>query len=76
MDSNGMGWRVTVSVIATMGILVLVVLWLFFYAGSYSAYQNIAVLAVAVLAFIGGVGATWASWGLIQENRLGSTGSP
>jgi len=63
MEPNGTGWRVTVSVIATFGFLVLVVLWFFFHAGSNSAYQNIEVLVITVLSFIGGMGATWASWG-------------
>jgi len=75
VETDGMGWRVTVSVIATFGFLIAAVVWVFFYAGSLSAYQNIAVLAVAVFAFIGLMGATWASWGMRQESRLGGTGA-
>ena len=75
VETDGMGWRVTVSVIATFGFLIVAVVWVFFYAGSLSAYQNIAVLAVAVLAFVGLMGATWASWGMRQEKRLGGSGT-
>jgi len=70
-----MGWRVTVSVIATFGFLILAILWLSFYAGSFSVFQNIAILLVAVLAFIGLMGATWASWGMRQDKRLRGTGT-
>jgi parvulin-like peptidyl-prolyl isomerase len=70
-----MGWRVTVSVAATFVFLIAAVIWVFFYAGGFSAYQNVAVLTIGVLAFIGLMGATWASWGLRQESRMGGTGT-
>ena len=63
---EGMGWRVGVSVITFFGALIAVILWLFFYAGGYNAYQNIAVVFVILLAFIAVMGGTWASWGMKQ----------
>ena len=63
---EGMGWRVAVSIVAFFGSIIAVILWLFFYAGSFNVYQNIAVIVVIFLAFIGVVGATWASWGMKQ----------
>jgi len=63
---EGMGWRVAVSIVAFFGSVIAVILWLFFYAGSFNAYQNIAVAVVIFLAFIAVMGATWASWGMKQ----------
>jgi len=61
-----MGWRVSVSVVAFFGSVASMILWLFFYAGSLNAYQNVAVSAVIFLAFLAVMGATWAPWGMNQ----------
>jgi VIT1/CCC1 family predicted Fe2+/Mn2+ transporter len=63
---EGMGWRVAVSIVSFFGSIIAVILWLFFYAGSYNVYQNIAVVVVIFLAFIAVMGAAWASWGMKQ----------
>lgn len=65
---EGMGWRVGVSIVTFFGAMIAVILWLFFYAGTFSVYQNIAVIVVIVLAFIAVMGATWASWGMKQAD--------
>jgi hypothetical protein len=64
---EGMGWRVAVSIVAFFGSIIAVILWLFFFAGSFNGYQNIAVIVVIFLAFIAVMGATWASWGMKQS---------
>jgi len=64
-----MGWRIAVSIITFFGLLIALILWLFFFAGSYNGYQNIAVVFVMVLAFMAVMGATWASWGMRQGMR-------
>jgi hypothetical protein len=64
---EGMGWRVAVSIVAFFGSVIVAILWLFFYAGSFNAYQNVAVVVVIFLAFIAVMGATWASWGMKQS---------
>ena len=64
--SEGMGWRVSLSIITFFGAMIAVIVWLFFYAGSFSVYQNIAVIVVILLAFIAVMGGTWASWGMRQ----------
>ena len=69
MKPEGMGWRVSVSIVTFFGALVAAILWLFFYAGSYNVYQNIAVIVVIFLIFIAVMGATWASWGMRQGDR-------
>lgn len=61
-----MGWRVGLSIVTFFAAVIAVILWLFFYAGGYNAYQNIAVIVVIFLAFLAIMGATWASWGMKQ----------
>jgi len=64
MRPGGIGWRIAVSIVTFFGAIIAVILWLFFYAGAYNAYQNLAVIVVILLAFVAIMGATWASWGL------------
>lgn len=64
---EGMGWRVSVSIITFFGAVIAAILWLFFYAGGFNIYQNIAVVVVIFLVFIAIMGTTWASWGM--KNR-------
>jgi VIT1/CCC1 family predicted Fe2+/Mn2+ transporter len=68
MGPGGMGWRVGVSIFSFFGAIIAVILWLFFYAGGYNAYQNLAIIVVIFLAFIAVMGAVWASWGMKQRN--------
>jgi len=63
---EGMGWRISVSIVSFFGFIIAVILWLFFYAGGFNVYQNIAIVVVISLAFIAVMGATWASWGMKQ----------
>jgi hypothetical protein len=67
IKTEGMGWRIGVSIVTFFAAVIAVILWLFFYAGGYNAYQNIAVIVVIFLAFIAVMGATWASWGMKQK---------
>ena len=68
---EGMGWRVAASILGFFGTIIGIIVWLFFYAGNYSVYQNIAVVAVILIAFVAVMGATWAAWGIRQAERLG-----
>ncbi len=63
---EGMGWRVAASIVAFFGAIIAVIVWLFFYAGNFNVYQNMAVIVVIFLAFIAVMGATWAPWGMKQ----------
>jgi hypothetical protein len=65
-NTEGMGWRVAISIITFFGAIIGIILWLFFYAGSFNVYQNIAVIAVILLAFVAVMGGTWAPWGMKQ----------
>lgn len=73
---DGMGWRVGVSIVTFFGSMIAVILWLFFYATSFSVYQNIALVVVILLAFIAVMGATWASWGMKQRDYWHTTAHP
>lgn len=63
---EGLGSRIAVSILTFFGSLIGIILWLFFYAGTFNVYQNVAVVVVILLGFIAVMGATWASWGMKQ----------
>jgi len=56
------GWRVSLSIIMSIGWLVFFFLWLFFYAGGYDFWQNVIIFIVSILILGGVLGATWAPW--------------
>ncbi|MFQ6012175.1 MAG: hypothetical protein ACE5LS_00805 [Thermoplasmata archaeon] len=62
-----MGWRIALSIVMFFGLIVFVIIWLFFFAGDFNVYQNVAVVISALLVFIGIMGASWATmwmkWG-------------
>ena len=63
METPGFGWRVSVSVLVVFGLAIFLIVWLLFYAGSFNAYQNLAVVLVSILIGIAILAASWASWG-------------
>jgi type VI protein secretion system component VasK len=69
MDMRGFGWRVSLSVLVSIGWLAFLVIWLFFYAGEYSIYQNLAVFLASILVVAAVMGASWASWGIRQKQE-------
>lgn len=64
---EGMGRRVTVSILVFFGSITGIILWLFFYAENFNGYQNIAIIVVILIGFIAAMGATWALWGIRQS---------
>jgi RsiW-degrading membrane proteinase PrsW (M82 family) len=67
----GFGWRVAVSILIAIGWLSFVILWLFFYAGKYDVFQNLAIVIVSVLVGVGLLGAMWAPWGMRMAKSAG-----
>jgi len=59
-----------VSVASGIGWLIFLIVWLFYYAGDYSGYQNLAVfiLSLLVVGIVNGGG--WALWGMLRRRRL------
>ena len=63
IETKGMGWRVSLSILVGVGWLVFLILWLFFYAIKYSGYQNVAIFLLSILAICVILGIPWAAWG-------------
>ena len=68
---EGVGSRIAVTILTFFGSIIGIILWLFFYAGNFNVYQNIAIIVVILLGFMAVMGATWASWGMKQAARRG-----
>jgi hypothetical protein len=60
----GLGPRVVVSIIVFFGLLIFAIIYVAFYAVSFSLFQKIAVIVVAILVAAAILGAMWASWGI------------
>lgn len=66
----GLSSRVAVSILVIFGWLIFAILWLIFYAGSFSLLENIAVIIVVLLVGIAILGAMWASWGIKYGKKM------
>ncbi len=64
LKEKGFGWRVGASIFVVFAWLAFLILWLFFYAGDYGVFQNIAVLLVSIILGIGILAGVWVSWGM------------
>ncbi len=60
----GLAPRVAVSIIVFFGLLIFAIIYVAFFAASYSTFQKIAVIVVAILVATAILGAMWASWGI------------
>lgn len=67
----GFGWRVAVSILIAIGWLSFLILWLFFFAGDFDIFQNLAIVIVSVLVSVGLLGAMWAPWGMRMAKNAG-----
>ena len=67
----GFGWRVGVTILLFIGWLSFVIIWLFFFAGKYDIFQNLAILIVSVLVGVGVLAAMWAPWGMRMARDRG-----
>jgi cation transport ATPase len=70
MNSLGMAWRVSMSVISALSWLGFFILWLAFYAGDYNVYENIAIIILSVVVFVALNVAIWVPFGMkFAENE-------
>jgi len=60
---EGLGWRVSLSIAAGVGWLIFLIVWLFFFASVYNAYQNVAIFLASLLILCFILGTPWAVWG-------------
>lgn len=67
--TQGFGWRVGASILTVFGATIALIIWLFFYAESFTVYQNIAIAVVGLLTFTAVMGAMWAPWGIRHSNK-------
>ncbi|MGF3554279.1 MAG: hypothetical protein ACQXXF_03245 [Thermoplasmatota archaeon] len=65
------GWRVSLSIIISVGWLIFLIIWLAFYAGDYSFNKNISIILISILVLIVILGGSWAAWGLKQIPQEG-----
>ncbi|HWR27811.1 MAG TPA: hypothetical protein VN377_05180 [Candidatus Thermoplasmatota archaeon] len=61
-ETEGLGWRVLLSILVGVGWLVFLVLWLFFYAKYYAWEKNVAIFLLSLLLLIWVLGVPWAYW--------------
>jgi protein-S-isoprenylcysteine O-methyltransferase Ste14 len=60
----GLTSRVVVSIIVLFGLVIFSIIYVAFFASTFSLFQKIAVILVAILVAIAILGAMWASWGI------------
>lgn len=58
------GSRVAGTVIAGVGWLAFILIWLAFYAGNFDFWQNLAMLLISVIVAVGIVAVIWIKWAL------------
>jgi hypothetical protein len=60
----GLASRVVVSIIVFFGLLIFAIVYVAFFAASFSLFQKIAIILVAILIATAILGAMWTSWGI------------
>lgn len=73
MDQNenreaqqGLALRVAISILVLFGGLIAAIIYVAFFAPSFSTFRSIAVIVVVVLAIMAILGMMWAHWGIKQ----------
>ncbi|NJD54157.1 MAG: hypothetical protein FIB07_14985 [Candidatus Methanoperedens sp.] len=56
--------KVVISIIVFFGLLIFAIIYVAFFASSFSLFQQIAVILVALLVATAILGAMWVSWGM------------
>jgi protein-S-isoprenylcysteine O-methyltransferase Ste14 len=63
----GLTPRVIVSIVVLFGGLIFAIIYVAFFAVSFSLFQKIAVVLVVLLVMVAILGVMWASWGIRQD---------
>lgn len=58
-EHMGPRWPIAVNSIAGVAWLIFLIVWLFFYAGDYSGYQNLAIFIASLLVLGAACGSAW-----------------
>ncbi|MCU0860790.1 MAG: hypothetical protein MUE65_00535 [Methanomassiliicoccales archaeon] len=64
MSGMGLAWRVSASAVGFFGWLAFFILWLAFYAGDYSVWENIAVIIMSLLGLLALLASVWIPFGI------------
>lgn len=75
LGTRGFVWRVGLTILVVFGWLAFLIVWLFFYAGDYDVFQNIAIFLVSIIVGIGILAAAWATWGIRYASNLERLGT-
>ena len=66
----GFAWRVGLSIFVVFGWLAFMLIWLFFYAGDYNGYQNLAIVITSLLILGAVTSSTWiVRWLRVMRKR-------
>jgi membrane protein YdbS with pleckstrin-like domain len=68
-NSPGLGWRVSVTIVISLGWLAFVILWFAFLSSGWPLYQSIAIVLISVLIFVLILSLMWVPWGLKHAPR-------
>jgi hypothetical protein len=66
-ETEGLAWRISLSILVAVGWLVFLLVWLFFYANQYPWEKNVAVLLLSLLILVGILGVPWAYWAYTKQ---------
>ncbi|CAG0952169.1 MAG: hypothetical protein OIN86_17625 [Candidatus Methanoperedens sp.] len=61
---SGLTSRVVVSIIVFFGLLIFAIIYVAFFASSFSLFQQIAIILIALLVAIAILAVMWTSWGI------------
>jgi hypothetical protein len=61
---KGFRWRVWVSIIVGLSVIIFLIYWFWVLAEPYDIYQNLAIFIISLLIAGGILGAMWAPWGI------------
>lgn len=67
----GLALMIAVSIIVLFGGLIVSIIYVAFYAVSFSTFQKIAVILVVILAMMVVLGSMWTYWGM-KQGRMGN----
>jgi len=57
-------WRVLLTIFVTLGWLLFLALWLFFYATNFNLTQNIGVFIASIVVFVAIIVLLWVPWSM------------
>jgi hypothetical protein len=68
-EIKGLSWKAPLSILTGVAWLIFLLVWLFFYAGDYSLYQNFAIFLLSIVVLIIILGVPWAYWAISTMSK-------